>query len=437
MTPVTWTPYEWIEDLPGGLRLRRAGPDDTERMAAFQAPIHGSPEEPSRWEAAWVRASMSGRHPSCDASRWLIIEDRASGRIVSACGLMRHTWSLDGVPFTVGRPETVGTDPAYRRRGLIRRLFQEMHRMSEADGDLVQAIWGIPYFYRQFGYEMCIPLDGGRRLEADTVERLARETPDGWTVEPPTPAARDHAERWKALMDRHNSWASVMTSADWDYHWRPQSTREQPEISVLGVITQNGKPVGFAGIAPWSFPDKLQVLAADDDADWRALLCAVCRWIHALVQKQRRAAEVLSLPIGVNHPAWAALSDIPMSPIRPYPWYLRVPDLARFISHLIPIWEHRLAKAGLDGWSGRLGISDYHRTVGITCEQGRITEVTQGANGAPVARWPGNVLLQSLAGIHEIGLLEEAHPDLFVPEELRPVVDALFPQRPAHIWPTV
>ncbi len=437
MTPQAWTPYEPIEDLPDGLRLRRAGPEDIEPMAAFQAPIHGTPEAPSQWEAAWVRASMSGRHPSCSAARWLIVEERDTGRIVSACGLMRHTWSLDGVPFTVGRPETVGTDPAYRRRGLIRRLFQEMHRMSDADGDLAQVIWGIPYFYRQFGYEMCIPLDGGRRLDADTVEMLADQTPSGWDVQPPSPAMRSHAERWKHTMDRFSSWTAQMEPADWEYHWRPQTVEEQPEISVLGVITQHGQPVGFAGIAPWSCPDKVQVLAAEDGVDWRALICAVCQWIRRLYRTLRGATEAVSLAIGMNHPAWAALDDISTTPIEPYPWYLRVPDPMRFFTHFTPVWESRLAQAGLNGWSGRLGISDYHRTVVMTFEQGRITEFSDRADGAPVARWPGSVLLQSLAGFREIGFLQNAHPDMQIPGELRPVLDALFPVRSAHIWPSV
>ena len=38
-------------------------------------------------------------------------------------------------------------------RGLIRMLFEMIHARSQAEGDLVQAITGVAYFYRQFGYE--------------------------------------------------------------------------------------------------------------------------------------------------------------------------------------------------------------------------------------------------------------------------------------------
>ena len=62
----------------------------------------------------------------------------------------------------VGRPELVGTLPEFRNRGLIRAQMDILHQWSAERGQPVQAITGIPFFYRQFGYEMALPLQGGR-----------------------------------------------------------------------------------------------------------------------------------------------------------------------------------------------------------------------------------------------------------------------------------
>ena len=62
----------------------------------------------------------------------------------------------------MGQPEIVATHPDYRNKGLIRALFEMVHARSEARGDMVQAITGIPHFYRQFGYEYVLDLDGRR-----------------------------------------------------------------------------------------------------------------------------------------------------------------------------------------------------------------------------------------------------------------------------------
>ncbi len=62
----------------------------------------------------------------------------------------------------------VATDARYRNRGLVRALFEMIHARSSAEGHLVQAITGIPYFYRQFGYEYVLDLDGSRILPVDS-----------------------------------------------------------------------------------------------------------------------------------------------------------------------------------------------------------------------------------------------------------------------------
>ena len=65
-------------------------------------------------------------------------------------------------PVEVGRIEYVGTRPDYRRRGLVRRQMEVAHRWCAERGFPVQAISGIPNYYRRFGYEMALELWGGR-----------------------------------------------------------------------------------------------------------------------------------------------------------------------------------------------------------------------------------------------------------------------------------
>ncbi|MBN8801717.1 MAG: GNAT family N-acetyltransferase, partial [Stenotrophomonas acidaminiphila] len=62
---------------------------------------------------------MSGNHPTTQAHDFLVVVDEnRNGKIASTLNLISQTWSYGGIPFRVGRPEIVGTDPAYRRRGL-------------------------------------------------------------------------------------------------------------------------------------------------------------------------------------------------------------------------------------------------------------------------------------------------------------------------------
>ena len=72
----------------------------------------------------------------------------------------------------MGRPELVGTLPEYRNRGLVRIQFEEIHKWSAERGELVQAITGIAFYYRLFGYEMALDLAGRRFGYESNVPKL-------------------------------------------------------------------------------------------------------------------------------------------------------------------------------------------------------------------------------------------------------------------------
>src|SRR5215203_7370411 len=159
-----------LKDLGAGLILRRARREDAEAVAAFNARVHhssGGPfeqREPHRGIAAGTRDLMSGDHPTCDASDFTVVEETRTGSIVSSACLIWQRFAYEGLEFDAGLPELVGTHPDYRRRGLVREQFEVLHRWSEERGHLMQAIAGIPHYYRRFGYEMAVYMGEGRRV---------------------------------------------------------------------------------------------------------------------------------------------------------------------------------------------------------------------------------------------------------------------------------
>jgi len=121
------------------------------------------PDNPEMFLYYWTHDLMNGCHPTTKAGDFTVVTD-ADGRIVSSLNLISQTWAYEGIPFPVGRPELVSTRPEYRRRGLVRRQMEVIHRLSAARGELVTAITGIPWYYRQFDYDMALDLGGSRQL---------------------------------------------------------------------------------------------------------------------------------------------------------------------------------------------------------------------------------------------------------------------------------
>ncbi len=172
------------DPAPGDARRRRAA-GGVQRRDPPRSRHSGGPDEPV---AAWTRDLFRGDHPTFTLEDFTIVEDTRSGAIVSSLNLISQTWTYGGIPFGVGRPELVGTHPDYRRRGLVRAQFEVIHGWSAERGDLVQAITGIPWYYRQFGYEMALDLSGGRAGYAPQVPKLKEGEPEPYPIRPATEA---------------------------------------------------------------------------------------------------------------------------------------------------------------------------------------------------------------------------------------------------------
>ena len=172
-----------IRSLGDGLILRRSTRADAEKLAAFNAMIHGE-DGPDERVGQWVRDLLEKPHPTFGTGDFTIVEEESSGRIVSSLNLISQTWSYAGIPFGVGRPELVGTLPEFRNRGLVRQQFDEIHGWSAERGELLQAITGIPFYYRLYGYEMCVDLGGGRSGFEMNLPKLAEGSSEPYRFRP-------------------------------------------------------------------------------------------------------------------------------------------------------------------------------------------------------------------------------------------------------------
>jgi hypothetical protein len=126
----------------------------------------------NHYTVAWTDDLLSGRHPLIGPGDFALVEDTRQRTIVSATCLLSQTWEYEGIAFPVGRPEVVATAPDYRNRGLVRAIFELIHARSAAQGHMAQGITGIPYYYRQFGYEFALDLGGHRAVFFAAIPKL-------------------------------------------------------------------------------------------------------------------------------------------------------------------------------------------------------------------------------------------------------------------------
>lgn len=436
---------EVIEELGDDLVLRRATVADTEALVSFNAEIHRQPgEDASPFIATWTRDLMSGRHPTCGPGDFTVVEATRSGGIVSSLNLIGQTWTYGGIPFGVGRVELVGTRPNYRRRGLVRRQIAVAHLWSTDRGHLVQAITGIPHYYRQFGYEMALDLGGGRTGYRSQVPDLAAETTEPFQVRSatlediPFIAALDEQAR------RRNLVAAVRDPAIWRFEL--EGRRDEGRHAVRVIERPDGQPVGYlihAG-ALWSARLVVHAYELSTGLSWIAVTPTVLRYLRTTAERFQEQAgagawEGFSFALGGAHPVYRAIPDRLPRVRPPYAYYLRVPALAAFLRHIAPVLEDRLAASIVAGHSGELQVGFYGDGLRLVLDHGRLAAVgawEPGDHSGSAPAFPGLTFLQLLFGYRSLADLKYAFADFRVDDdEANVLLDALFPKQLSHVWP--
>jgi hypothetical protein len=451
--------YGVLRDLGGGLILRRARRDDAKAVAAFNARVHHSSggaferREPHRGIAAGTRDLMSGYHPTCDASDFTVIEDTTTGSIVSSTCLIGQRFSYEGLEFDAGLPELVGTHPNYRRRGLVKEQFEVLHGWSKERGHLMQAIAGIPYYYRRFGYEMAAYMGWGRRIYVQDLPGKpsgghdGQGSPRSYHLRPAT--ASD--ARFLSDLDRQASGRYVLTSSRDEGLWRYEVAGRDPEsdesLEVRIVENAAGSPAGFVCHTRDLRDGTLEVDGYElaNGFSWLEVTPFVLRELAEIGRKRASDEKKLAsfmFALGEHHPLYDAIPEPPLYSLDRndhYAFYVRVPDLPEFLCHVRPVLERRLAASVATGHTGEIKVSFYGGGLRLELERGRLSAIehwspTVEEEGS--AAFPDLTFLQLLFGHRSLEELDYAFADCSPGRgDARALLGALFPRRPSALWP--
>lgn len=439
-----------LQDL---MTLRLATPDDEDALVAFNNRIHND-----KAVGIWTRDLMFGDHPTTTAQDFALIED-ADGNILSSTVLIPQTWEYEGIPFQVGQLEIVGTDPAYRRQGLTRTVIEALHELSAAYGHQAQAILGIPWFYRQFGYEYALSVGGLCHLPVTRITVLKPDESERYICRPADePDLPTIMRRHTAFFEDHLV-TTQMSEDIWLYHLGGHSRGAVLETRLFVVENLDGAVVGYYRTSANLRGTVLFVsaLALADGVSYHDVLPAILRALKAqgrdlAAAQARREASAETPPaedapkpqmtdivfeLGEAHPVYRVLGRKLDRHQAPYAWYLRVPNLAAFVKLITPALEERLADSLLSGYSGTLTLNFYRSGLHLHLDDGKIAAVVNltatEAAAEPDAAFPPLVFLKLLFCYRSLAEIRAAFPDCWAKDEAALLLDTLFPKKPSWI----
>ena len=435
------------KNLGDGLVLRWATPADTEELADFNVRMHSDdPEKPETWLAHWTEDLMRGDHPTTAASDFtVVVDENADGKIISSMNLISQTWLYEGIPIGVGRPELVATDPDYRRRGLVREQFAAIHAKSEARGELVQAITGIPWYYRQFGYGMALDLGGGRDFLWERPGNYKAVDEELYRLRPAEIAD------WpilQTLYEAHNQGSLLSRMRD-EAAWRYELTIPNPvslyarhfHLIETAVPNEPHEVVAYVEYKQWGKSYYVRELGVLPGHSWRAVGLFLTRHFKKLAdvlfEKEEKRLRGVYFALSQGHPVYTALGRQLEEQRRPYAWYIRVPDLPAFLRQITPALEKRLAHSVMAGHSGQCRVNLYKQQFTLMFEKGKLKDIE--AYTAKLVEdgdihLPGTTFLHLIFGHATLDELNAVHPDCYARDpEAAVLFNILFPKRPSWV----
>jgi len=443
-------------ELGSGLVLRWANAADIEGLLQLYGYVFRNKESdpPPEGLLSWMRDCMSGRHPLLTANDFALVEDTDRGTVVAATNLMGQPVDFAGVRLMMGRPEVVATHPDYRNRGLIRAIFELIHARSEARGDQLQGITGIRYYYRQFGYEYAVALNGGRVVSFADIPKLNAGEAEPYTLrhatveDLPTLLALYERERTFARRSAEGQPAltplatTLVPEAYWRWTLDGMSAGTNEGWRSLLIVNSAGRAVGYLLRQPLRSGDTLALRAmmVEPGVSLAGVLPSVLRGLQALASEipvsrpDAPAMDKIEFHFYAAHPLYDVLTESLVTRwSRPYAWYIRVPDLPGFMRLIAPVLEQRLAASALDSHTGELLISFYRGGLRLAFEDGRLTAAEDWCNttweSRAQAAFPPLSFLQLVFGYRSLSAMSSSQPDVWADDNAAYLLDVLFPAR--------
>lgn len=396
--------------------------EDVEQYLELMRKVFGSEES-----VDVLARNLIDYHPTMTLRDHFVIKHH--GKIVACLALIPIKWSIGRVPLKVAEMGFVATLPEYRHRGLIRRLVTEFHKRVADKGYDLSVIVGIPYFYRQFGYEYAIPLDPETRIKIHQI-------PDYESKHNIRPFASEDIPKAMKLLKQDQKKFYVHSIRDekiWKMQQQTHIASDPPKFEGYAV-EENGEMVAYFRIVDNSKDKELVVREISETGQLVAQ--SVLRFLKDQC-KQRGHETLVVLASHLDSFTDYIVSISGMKCIPPYELQIRVTDYVKIFKKMKPLFEKRLTASAYKHLTEKLNFNFRRYTAQMTVENGVITDIQRlETNEDRTMGFNPLVFTKLLLGHSSREELEMAYPDFRVRPSHKHLVDVLFPKLSSYIHAT-
>ena len=425
---------EAAKPLPDGLEFGKVESDDEfEELIKFNSTIH----EPQDGEELRRIINLL---PGFSREMNFFIRDSDKGVFVSSLNAIPSVWGYAGVPIRNLELGFVGTIPEYRKRGLVRALYRQFFEKELKRGKYeISTIQGIPYYYRQFGYDFLIPAWRSVFLRTNQIPEVPTEKKPAWMRLSIRPAAKSNLDSIIHLYDEMTSNTLVSTVRNRKLWEIQEQQRREYEKEFTTYVVKRGKEVeGY-----------FRLIARENEKDPGNGFLDVIENSIQTYDGVRRTLQFLKEQckdkslhrIALSGSITSNLSQVGMdlggNMSRGWKHQLRIPDMIQFLKRIRPVLQKRLRKTMFEGLTQEVTINTYRHCYVLDFKDGKIQQIRDlgiHEDGKNIGfRAPPNDFVRLLLGQYSIDELSQQNIDFLVTGPVKSLIATLFPKQESFI----
>lgn len=357
-------------------------------------------------------------HPEMNKQEYFMVkhgEEPVAGLV-----LIPQKWNIEGVELKVAEMGCVGTVPEHRRKGIQRILNNKFDEYARKNGYDMCVLAGIPYFYRQFGYQYAVELDYSTEID---VKKL--------------PSSRDYTQREfidedigdaQKLLEATQSRYLVMsirTPTIWSMQQETGTYGAEPFKATS--ILDGDKLIAYYR---WWAEEKtlaIRELALRDEED--------AEWVAAVIREHAEKQGLDKIKTKLSHEDYFSKYLIAQGATinKPYGWQVKLLDPQDFLWKMRPLFEKRLAESEYKGLTKTLPLNFWKYALSLEFIDGKLVSVEKISETGRVLGLNPYASIQLFLGYRSREDLEYAYPDFYVRGGNAELIDVLFPRRPGYI----
>ncbi len=148
-------------------------------------------------------------------------------------------------------------------------------------------------------------------------------------------------------------------ASEWRRGLELTAADSNPFNDIFIIETPDARSIGYVTILYelWDGQFRIDELNLIEGQSYRAVLPTILRWVkpiaEAAANDQHTELKALYFMFGEQHPLYDAAPDRFQKIKPPYAWYVRVPDMAKFINALAPARGGAVGAIGVGGLQRR------------------------------------------------------------------------------------